>query len=101
MVAKGEIRRKGRVLKAAMARVQDGRRSFDFARYDGVFTQPRSFATEMGWRRYVRSTPIATLETDRVTERIDLALSELKQGFDSPSRLLKKEARRKLLSVIH
>jgi hypothetical protein len=29
MVAKGEIRRKGRVLKAAMARVQDGRPSLD------------------------------------------------------------------------
>jgi hypothetical protein len=37
MVAKGEIQRKGRVLKAAMARVQDGRPSLDFARYDGVF----------------------------------------------------------------
>jgi hypothetical protein len=89
MVAKGEIRRKGRVLKAAMARVQDGHPSLDCARCDGIFTQPRSFATEMGWRRYVRSTPIATLETDSVTERIDLALSRLKQGFDSPSRLLK------------
>jgi uncharacterized C2H2 Zn-finger protein len=87
MVAKGEIRRKGRVLKAALARVQDGHPSLDCARCDGIFTQPRSFATEMGWRRYVRyvrSTPIATLETDRVTERIDLALSRLKQGFDPP-----------------
>ena len=84
MVAKGEIRRKGRVLKAAMARVQDGHRSLDCARCDGIFTQPRSFATEMGWRRYVRSTPIATLETDRVTERIELAISRLKQGFNSP-----------------
>lgn len=67
MVVKGEIRRKGRVLKAAMARVQDGHPSLDCARCDGIFTQPRSFATEMGWRRYVRSTPIATLETDRVS----------------------------------
>ena len=33
MVAKGEIRRKGRVLKAAMARAQDGRLSFDCARW--------------------------------------------------------------------
>ena len=37
MVAKREIQRKGRVLKAAMAREQDGRPSLDFARYDGVF----------------------------------------------------------------
>lgn len=37
MVAKGEIRRKGRVLKAAMARVQDGRPLLDCARCDGVF----------------------------------------------------------------
>jgi hypothetical protein len=51
MVAKGEIRRKGRVLKAAMARVQDVRPSLDCARYDGVFTHPRSFATEMGRTR--------------------------------------------------
>jgi hypothetical protein len=64
MVAKGEIRRKGRVLKAAMAHVQDGRPSFDCARCDAFFTQPGLFATEMDWRRYVRSTPIATLETD-------------------------------------
>jgi hypothetical protein len=37
MVAKGEIRRKGRVLKAALARVQDGRPSFECTRCDGVF----------------------------------------------------------------
>jgi hypothetical protein len=65
MVAKGEIRRKGRVLKAAMARVQDGRAPrLIVPDTMAFFTQPRSFATEMGWRRYVRSTPIATLETD-------------------------------------
>ena len=54
MVAKGEIRRKGRVLKAVIARVRDGRHSLDCARCDGV----------LGWRRYVRFTPIGTLETD-------------------------------------
>jgi hypothetical protein len=64
MVAKGEIRRKGRVLKAAMARVQDGRPSLDCARCGGVFHTAQVIRYRNGLAAICSFYPIATLETD-------------------------------------
>ena len=54
MVAKGEIRRKGRVLKAAMARAQDGRLSFDCARWRFLHSLGYSLPKWVGGDMFVR-----------------------------------------------